>query len=161
MTIAVGDRLPEGVLTRIGKDGPEDVKVSDLTRGRNVVIFGVPGAFTPTCHSSHMPSFVRSHAQFAKKGVDEVICVATNDPFVLQAWGEATGAAKAQIAVLSDSLGAFSKAMGLAVEQPGSWVNGRSKRYAMYVVDGVVKVFHPEPDLGCTVSGGESLLAAI
>ena len=93
--ISVGDKLPAATLTRIGENGPEQVAISDLAQGRKLAIFAVPGAFTPTCHSAHVPSFIRTKDQFAAKGVDEIICVSGNDPFVMKAWGEATGAAEA------------------------------------------------------------------
>ena len=90
MTIKPGDSLPDATLIRFGANGPEAVQISDLTKGRKVVIFAVPGAFTPTCHSAHVPSFIRTKAQFDAKGVDEIICISVNDPFVMKAWGEAT-----------------------------------------------------------------------
>ncbi len=107
------------------------------------------------------PASSATRTAFAAKGVEAIYCVAVNDPFVMQAWGEATGATAAGIGMLSDPAGAYSAALGMAIENPGAWVNGRSKRYAMYVEDGVVKVFMPETGPGCEISGGESLLAAI
>ena len=101
MTIAVGDRLPEATLVRIGEKGPEAVSMADKVKGRKVAIFAVPGAFTPTCHSAHVPSFIRTKDQFAAKGVDEIICVSVNDPFVMKAWGEATGATAAGLTMLA------------------------------------------------------------
>ena len=160
-TIAEGERLPDAELLRVGAEGPETVALRDLTAGRRMVIFAVPGAFTPTCHSAHMPSFVRNAEAFAEKGVDEIVCVAVNDPFVLRAWGEATGAANAGITLLSDAVGTFTRSIGMAVEAPG-WISGRSRRYAMLVEDGEVRVLHPETGSGtCEVSGGESMLAAM
>ncbi|MDR5650999.1 peroxiredoxin [Ruixingdingia sedimenti] len=161
MTISVGDRLPEVNLIRMGANGPERVPVSALTKGRKVVIFAVPGAFTPTCHSAHVPSFIRTKAGFDAKGVDEVICVAVNDPFVMKAWGEATGASAAGIAMLSDGSADLAKALGLTFEAPAIGLPLRSARYAMYAVDGVVKVLHVEEGRGCEISGGEALLEAI
>ena len=87
MTISVGDKLPEATLVMLGEAGPQQVKVSEKTAGRKVALFAVPGAFTPTCHSAHVPSFIRTKDQFAEKGVDEIICVSVNDPFVMKAWG--------------------------------------------------------------------------
>ena len=161
MTISTGDKLPEASFLKIGPGGPEEVTAGALTAGRKVVIFAVPGAFTPTCHSAHVPSFIRTKAGFDAKGVDAIYCVAVNDPFVMKAWGEDTGAAEAGIEMLSDGTGAFAQSLGMVIEQPGKWVNGRSKRYAMYVEDGVVTVFHPETGAGCEISGGEALLDAI
>ena len=161
-TIAEGASLPDVDLLRIGAEGPETVSLREMTAGRRVALFAVPGAFTPTCHSAHMPSFVRNAEAFAERGVDEIVCVAVNDPFVLRAWGEATGAAAAGIAVLSDAGGAFTRSIGMEFDAPGAGMVGRSKRYAMMVEDGVVRVLHVETARGtCDVSGGEALLAAV
>lgn len=161
MTISVGDTLPEGELIKLGASGPEAHSVASLTKGRKVVIFAVPGAYTPTCHSAHVPSFIRTKAAFDAKGVDEVICVSVNDPFVMKAWGQATGATDAGLTMLSDN-GGFTKALGLDFDAPPAGLIGRSKRYAMMVEDGVVKVLHLEQSPGtCEISGGEALLAAI
>ncbi|WP_050528021.1 peroxiredoxin [Pseudorhodobacter aquimaris] len=162
MTISIGDTLPEAKLLRLGADGPEEVSLGALTKGRKVVIFAVPGAFTPTCHSSHMPSFIRSKDALAAKGVEEVICIAVNDPFVMKAWGEATGGAEAGITLLSDSGSAFTRAMGMTFDAPPAGLLARSKRYALLAENGVVKVLHLEESPGaCDVSGGESMLDAI
>jgi glutaredoxin/glutathione-dependent peroxiredoxin len=162
MPISKGDRLPEAQLTRLGAKGPEAVSVSDLTRDRKVVIFAVPGAFTPTCHSAHVPSFIRQKDALAAKGVDEVICVSVNDPFVMKAWGEATGAAEAGITMLADGTGAYTKALGLDFDAPPAGLMGRSKRYAMMVDNGVVAVLHMEEAPGtCEISGGEAMVRAL
>lgn len=162
MAISVGAALPEATLIRIGNNGPEAVSVSALTKGRKVVIFAVPGAFTPTCHSAHVPSFIRTKGGFDQKGVDEIICISVNDPFVMKAWGEATGAAAAGITMLADSDGSFTKALGLDFTAPPAGLFGRSKRYALCAEDGVVKTLHQEESPGtCEISGGEALLAAI
>jgi len=158
----VGDKLPEADLIKMGADGPETVSVSDLTSGRKVILFAVPGAYTPTCHSAHVPSFIRTKDDFAAKGVDEIICVSVNDPFVMQAWGEATGAAGSGITMLGDPGSAFTKAMGMDFDAPPVGLHARSKRYALYAEDGVVKVLHAEENPGvCETSGGEAMLAAI
>ena len=162
MTISVGAALPEGTLIRLGEGGPESVSVAALTKGRKVVIFAVPGAYTPTCHSAHVPSFIRTKDKFGAKGVDEIICISVNDPFVMKALGEATGATAAGISMLSDAEGAFTKALGLDFTAPPVGLIGRSKRYALYAEDGVVKTLHLEESPGqCEISGGEALLAAI
>ena len=162
MTISVGDKLPEANLIRLGASGPEEVSVTSLTKGRKVVIFAVPGAFTPTCHSAHLPSFMKTKDAFTAKGVEEVICIAVNDPFVMKAWGEATGAPDAGITLLSDGTSAFTGAMGMAFDAPPAGLMARSKRYALLADDGVVKVLHLEESPGtCEISGGEALLAAI
>ena len=107
MAISEGDRLPDATLVRMGDKGPEAVQVADLTKGRKVVIFAVPGAYTPTCHSAHVPSFIRTKDGFAGKGVDEIVCVSVNDPFVMKAWGESTGASGAGITMLGDAVQAL------------------------------------------------------
>ena len=162
MTISVGDKLPEVDLVRLGEKGPETVNLGALTKGRKVVIFAVPGAYTPTCSSAHVPSFIRTKDGFDAKGVDEIVCVSVNDPFVMKAWGEATGANGAGITMLGDAMGEMTKVIGMAFDAPPAGLIGRSKRYALYAEDGVVKVLHQEESPGtCEISGGESLLAAI
>ena len=162
MSISVGDRLPEASFVRMGANGPETVSVADLTAGRKVVLFGVPGAFTPTCHSAHVPSFMRTRDGFAAKGIDEIACISVNDPFVMKAWGEATGASAAGLTMLADPQSGFTGAIGLQFDAPPVGLMARSKRYAMLVEDGVVTHLHLEESPGtCEISGGEALLAAI
>ena len=162
MTISQGASLPDATLTQLGDNGPEQVSMAEKTKGRKVVIFAVPGAFTPTCHSAHVPSFVRTKDQFDSKGVDEIICVSVNDPFVMKAWGEATGAAAAGLTMLADAESAFTKAIGMDFTAPPAGLIARSKRYAMLVENGTVSVLHVEENPGaCEVSAGEGLLAAM
>lgn len=162
MTISVGDKLPEGNLMQMGANGPETVTLSSRVKGRKVVIFGLPGAYTGTCTTAHVPSFMRTADQFAAKGVDEILCVSVNDPFVMGAWGESTGASAAGIAMLGDADASLTKALGLAFSAPPVGLIDRSKRYALYAEDGVVKVLHVEESPGvCEASGGEALLAAL
>ncbi|MCJ8140661.1 peroxiredoxin [Falsirhodobacter halotolerans] len=161
MTIAKGDRLPGATLMRIGADGVEEVDLATRLNGRSVVIFAVPGAFTPTCHSAHMPGFVRLADALRAKGVDEVICTAVNDPFVMKAWDEATGAGAAGITVLSDPKGELAQAIGMSVDYDAAGLMGRSRRYALHAVDGEVRVWHPEEGKGCEMSGADAMLAAI
>ena len=162
MALSVGDRLPDATLQRIGDKGPEAVSLKDKTAGRKVVIFAVPGAFTPTCHSAHVPSFIRTFGGFKDKGVDEIICLSVNDPFVMQAWGEATGATVAGLTLLADAGSDFTTAIGMNFDAPPAGLMARSKRYAMLVEDGVVKTLHLEESPGtCEISGGEALLDAI
>jgi peroxiredoxin len=162
MTISEGSVLPEANLLVIGDAGPGSVAIGDKIKGRKVVIFGLPGAYTGTCTSAHVPSFIRTADKFAAKGVEEIICVSVNDPFVMKAWGESTGAAAAGITFLADADASFTKAVGLAFTAPPVGFFDRSKRYALYAEDGVVKVLHVEESPGvCEASGGEALLAAI
>jgi len=162
MMISEGARLPDATLLQIGAAGPERVVLADRLAGRRVVIFGVPGAYTGTCTTAHVPSFIRTADRFAAKGVDEIMCVSVNDPFVMKAWGAATGADQAGIAMLGDAEAAFTTALGLTFTAPPVGLINRSKRYALYAEDGVVKVLHVEESPGvCEVSGGEAMLAAI
>ncbi len=162
MSIKPGDRLPEATLIQIGANGPEQIKISDKTKGRKVAIFAVPGAFTPTCHSAHLPSFIRTKDAFADKGVDEIICISVNDPFVMKAWGEATGANAAGISMLADSQSEFTTAIGMNFDAPPAGLMARSARYAMLVEDGEIKVLNAEENPGqCETSAGEGLLAAL
>lgn len=162
MAISVGDTLPEATLVRIGAEGPEAVELGPLTKGRKVVLFAVPGAYTPTCHSAHVPSFIRTKDQFAEKGVDEIICVSVNDPFVMKAWGETTGASDAGITMLGDPESAFTSAIGMNFDAPPAGLLARSKRYAMVVEDGKVTSLNQEENPGqCEVSAGETLLQSL
>jgi len=162
MTISVGDTLPNAKLLQMGAAGPETVDLSAKLKGRNVVIFGLPGAYTGTCTTAHVPSFMRVKDKLAAKGVDEVICLSVNDPFVMKAWGESTGGSAAGIAFLGDGDASFTKALGMEFSVPAIGLIDRSKRYALYAVDGVVKVLHAEENAGqCEISGGEAMLAAI
>ena len=162
MTISTGDRLPAATLIRLGDNGPEEVRLADRLKDRKVVVFAVPGAFTPTCHAAHVPSFIRTRDDFAAKGVDEIICISVNDPFVMKAWGESTGATEAGISMLCDPASSFTDAIGMTFDAPPAGLVKRSRRYAMLVDDGVVTQFMPEESPGtCEVSGGESLLATL
>lgn len=161
MPISVGDTLPDATLTRIGENGPEQVDLKSLTEGRKVVIFAVPGAFTPTCHSAHVPGFIAAREALLAKGVDEIICISVNDAFVMKTWGEATGATEVGITMLSDGAGEFAKAIDMVFDAPPVGLYGRSKRYALAAEDGVVTVWHPETSKGCEVSGGPAMVAAL
>ncbi|MCT4607876.1 MAG: peroxiredoxin [Pelagimonas sp.] len=162
MTISEGSKLPEATLTQMGENGPEAVHLADRAAGRKIVIFAVPGAFTPTCHSAHVPSFIRTKDGFAAKGVDEIICVSVNDPFVMQAWGQATGATEAGLTLLADADSSLTKALGMDFDAPPAGLIARSKRYAMLVEDGTITKLHLEENPGaCEISAGEGLLDAI
>jgi cytochrome c peroxidase len=159
MAISQGDTLPDANLIELGADGPAPVSLADKTKGRKVVIFAVPGAFTPTCHSAHVPSFIRTKDKFDAKGVDEIICISVNDPFVMKAWGEATGAAAAGITMLADADSGFTKSVGMEFSAPPAGLADRSKRYAMLVEDGKVTLLQADESPGtCEMSAGEALL---
>jgi glutaredoxin/glutathione-dependent peroxiredoxin len=136
--IQVGDRLPAANLKRLTADGIKDMPVAELTRGKKVVLFAVPGAFTPTCSEQHLPGFLQQAAAFKAKGIDTIACVAVNDPFVLNAWGKAS-AVDGRIELLSDGNAEFTKALGLDFDASAVGLGTRSKRYAMVVDDGVVR----------------------
>ncbi|WP_298934290.1 peroxiredoxin [uncultured Ruegeria sp.] len=160
--ISTGDTLPDATLIQMGAEGPEGVQVSDKTKGRKVVIFAVPGAYTGTCTTAHVPSFMRTKDQFDAKGVDEIICISVNDPFVMSAWGESTGASAAGLTMLSDASSEFTKALGMDFDAPPVGLIARSKRYAMLVEDGKVVALNLEENPGvCETSAGEGLLDVI
>lgn len=162
MTLSTGDTLPNATVLRIGAEGPEQVEMDTLTKGRNVAIFGLPGAYTGTCTTAHVPSFMRNMDALKAKGVDEVICISVNDPFVMDAWGDSTGAKGAGIAMIGDASAAFTREIGMNWTAEPVGFYDRSRRYAMYAEDGVVKVLHVEEGPGvCETSAGEALLAAI
>jgi peroxiredoxin len=162
MTITTGDTLPNATLLVMGDNGPEPVTMAEKLTGRKVVIFGLPGAYTGTCTTAHVPSFIRTADAFRAKGVDEIICLSVNDPFVMKAWGDDTGALAAGITMLGDAESEFTKAIGMNFSAgPVGYVE-RSKRYAMLVENGVVKIFNEEVGRGqCEISAGETLLAAM
>ena len=162
MTIQPGDTLPDATLLRMGDKGPEGVSLADKLKGRKVVIFGLPGAFTGTCSTAHVPSFMRTRTAFADKGVDEVICIAVNDPFVMKAWDDSTGAGAAGVTMLGDAESSFTKAIGMDFTAPPVGLVNRSRRYSLYAEDGVVKVLNAEDNPGeCEISAGETLLGQI
>jgi peroxiredoxin len=157
-----GMTLPDATLLRVGPDGPGTVNLSERLAGRRVVVFAVPGAFTPTCDSAHVPSFIRTAAAFRDKGIDEILCISVNDAHVMRYWGQISGATEAGIVMLADPEGAFTNAVGMAFSNPAVGMLNRSRRYAMLVEDGVVRVLRAEERAGtCEISGGEALLDAI
>jgi peroxiredoxin len=161
MTIANGDSLPETTFRFMGPDGIESLSTKDVFAGKKVVLFAVPGAFTPTCHLKHLPGFIENANAFKNKGIDSVVCIAVNDPFVLAAWEDNSGA-KGKVLFLSDGNAEFTRKIGMDFDGSGIGLGTRSKRYAMLVDDGVVKVLHTEDSPGVAeVSTAESMLAEI
>jgi glutaredoxin/glutathione-dependent peroxiredoxin len=161
MTIQVGDRLPAVNLKQLTADGIKDVPITDLTRGKKVVLFAVPGAFTPTCSEKHLPGFVEQADAIKAKGVDEILCVAVNDPFVLSAWEKARNV-NGKVKILSDGNAEFTRAIGLDLDASGFGLGTRSKRYAMVVEDGVVKALMVEDvPTQAEKSGASAILAAL
>ncbi len=159
MTISTGAALPDANLLTVGAEGPEAVSLGDKLKDKKVVIFGLPGAYTGVCTTAHVPSFIRAKDDFATKGVDEIICVTVNDPFVCKAWSDSTGAGDAGISILGDADGEFTKAIGMDFTAPPAGLFGRSKRYTMLVENGVVSILNEEESPGqCEISAGETLL---
>lgn len=156
-TIKEGDTLPQTTLLKAGDSGVDKIDTASLS-GR-VAIFGLPGAFTGTCTNQHLPSFMRNVEGFREKGVERVICITVNDPFVCKAWSDATGAADAGVEVLSDASGALTRAMGLNFDLADFGLIGRCKRFAMLVRDGKVEALNLEEAPGtCELTAGENLL---
>lgn len=161
MTINVGDKLPAVNLKRLTGEGIEDVSITDLTRGRKVVLFAVPGAFTPTCSERHLPGFMEQADAIKAKGVDSVICVAVNDPFVLNAW-EKANQVDGKVEILSDGNAEFTRAIGLELDGSGFGLGIRSRRYAMVVDDGEVQnLFVEEVPTQAEASSARVVLSAL
>ncbi|MGI9390843.1 MAG: redoxin family protein [Boseongicola sp.] len=162
MVIAVGDELPTAkLLNQIGTDVSE-VDIKEHAKGKRLVIFGLPGAYTNTCSSAHLPSFIRTSDGFRAKGIDEVICIAVNDVRVMEHWGRTNGAEEAGILMLADWDSEFAKATGLAFSVPAIGFKDRLTRCAMVVENGVVTVLQFETDkTACDLTAGETLLELI
>lgn len=159
MPIAKGDKIPDCTLAAMTADGPTPVTTADLFSGKKVVLFAVPGAFTPTCSAAHLPGFVASADEILAKGVNTIACVSVNDPFVMGAWGEAQNAE--QITMLADGSGVFTKAVDLELDLTERGLGVRSQRYAMIVDDGVVTHINVEAGPELKVSDAQTVLAAL
>lgn len=161
MSIAVGERLPEASFG-VMKDGKSTtMSTADIFAGKRVALFAVPGAYTPTCHLKHMPGFVENAEAFESKGV-EIACVSVNDAYVMGQWGKDTGAEAKGILMLADGSGAFTRAIGMDIDLDQYGMGQRSRRYAMLVDDGVVKVLNIEEKAGeALTSGAENLLSSL
>jgi len=160
MTITVGDRLPEATFMTMTDEGPKKIITSEVFAGQKVVLFAVPGAFTPTCHAKHLPGFIHLADEIKAKGVDRIACVAVNDVFVLGAWAKQLGAGDIQF--LSDGRGIFTRAIGMETDPPERPYGPRSERYAMIVEDGTVTALFVEPKPGQAIeSSADNVLAAL
>lgn len=144
MTIKVGDKLPSATFRVATADGPVPKTSEDIFKGKKVVLFAVPGAFTPTCHKNHLPGFIARADEFLAKGIDTIAVTAVNDPFVMEAWEKASNAG-GKIVFLADGNGDFAKSLGLDFDASGAGLGLRSKRYSMLIEDGEVKVLNVEP----------------
>lgn len=162
MGIAIGDTLPDADLLRPGAEGPRQASLADLLGGKTAVLFGVPGAFTGTCTTAHLPSFLRNRDAFAEKGVDAIYCLAVNDPFVMAAWDEATGATAGGVEMVADPESRFVTETGLRFDAPQVGLIGRAKRFTMLLEDRVVRQISVEENPGvCEVTAGEALLKVL
>jgi glutaredoxin/glutathione-dependent peroxiredoxin len=164
MTVKAGDRLPEGTLTEFIETetegctlGPNAFKVSDLTRGKKIALFAVPGAFTPTCSAKHLPGFVQKADALRQAGVDEIWCVSVNDAFVMGAWGREQGVA-GKVRMLADGSADWARAMGLELDLTARGMGVRSQRYSALVEDGVIKALNVEQAGKFEVSDVDTLL---
>jgi peroxiredoxin len=161
MTIAVGEKVPAATFKVKTADGLVDMTTDQLFSGKTVAMFGVPGAYTPTCSAKHLPSFIEHHDALKAKGVDMIACVSVNDAFVLDAWGKVGGVGD-KIVMLADGNGTFTKAIGMDFDGSGFGLGTRSKRYSMLVKDGVVQAVNIEQSPGVMeVSGADKLVAAL
>jgi len=167
MTIKVGDRLPPGTLSEYIEVetegcaiGPNEFKVEDLVRGKKVALFGLPGAFTPTCSAKHVPSYLANFDKLKAKGVDEIICMSVNDPFVMHAWAKDQKSA-GKVRMMADGSGAYTKALGLELDLTARGLGVRCQRFSALVEDGVVKQLNIEAPGKYEVSGAETMLAQL
>jgi len=160
MTIKVGDKMPAGVFTYPGADGPQKITSEQLFAGKKVVLFSVPGAFTPTCDARHLPGFVQHAGEFKAKGVDTVACMAVNDVFVMKAWGKAS-AVEDKVLMLADGNGDYARALGLDFDASGFGMGVRGKRFAVVVNDGVVTGLFVEGPGEFKVSSAEHVLSQL
>ncbi|MBI3419184.1 MAG: peroxiredoxin [Proteobacteria bacterium] len=160
MTIKVGDKFPSITLKRLGANGMEDVNTAEMMRGKKVVLFSVPGAFTPTCSAKHLPGFVDHAGDFKQKGVSEILCTAVNDPFVMSAWAK-SGNAEGKVTMLPDGNAALARALGLEMDAAGYGMGQRGQRFAMVVDNGVVKALNVEAPGKFEVSSAEAMLKAV
>ena len=160
MTIKVGDKVPSATLMQFKEGGPKPVKTDEFFAGKKVVLFALPGAFTPTCSAKHLPSFVQNADAIKKKGIDEIACVSVNDAFVMNAWGEQQQAG-GKVAMLADGNGDFTRALGLELDGSRFGMGKRSQRYSMLVDNGVVKALNVEEGGAFSVSSAEHILTQI
>ena len=159
MAIQQGDKIPSCTLKVMGEKGPEDLSTDAIFNGKKVVVFAVPGAFTPGCSMTHLPGFVVSADKIKAKGVDSIVCVSVNDAFVMGAWGKDQNAD--ELIMLADGNGELTNALGLELDGSGFGLGTRSQRYSMIVDDGTITALNVEPGPGIEVSSAENILAAL
>lgn len=160
MTIQSGDRIPEGKLKVMGKDGPMNVEAAELLGQGRVVLFSVPGAFTPTCDAKHLPGFIEKAAALKAKGVGKLVCLAVNDVFVMNAWGKSAGAGDT-VVMAADGNGDYTRALGLELDARGFGMGMRGKRFALVIENGAVKQVHVEAPGEFKVSSADYILGQL
>jgi len=160
MTIKVGDKMPSGTLTQATKDGPQKISAEEFFKGRKVVLFSVPGAFTPTCDAKHLPGFVEKAAEIRGKGVDAIACLAVNDAFVMNAWGKSQNT-DGKVEMLADGNAEYTKALGLDMDASGYGMGTRGQRFTIVVDDGVVTQLNVEAKGEFKVSSAEHVLTQL
>ena len=160
MAIKVGDKMPSGTLTIVTEDGPQKVSAEEFFKGKKVVLFSVPGAFTPTCDAKHLPGFVERASDIRAKGVDTIACLAVNDPFVMKAWGKSQGV-DGRVTMIADGNAEYTKALGLEFDATGFGMGIRGQRFAAIIEDGVVKQLNVEAKGEFKVSSAEYVLGQL
>jgi peroxiredoxin len=159
MVVKVGDSIPEATMKILGDKGPQDISTSDIFAGKKVVLFAVPGAYTPTCSVAHLPGFVANADKIKAAGVDSVVCVSVNDAFVMDAWGKGQNAD--EIMMVADGDGSFAKAMDVELDGSGFGLGTRSSRYSLIAEDGKITTLNLEEGGGFEVSSAEAILEAL
>ncbi len=160
MTIKAGDRVPQGTLKTMTADGPRDISTDDLFKGKKVVLFSVPGAFTPTCDAKHLPGFLQRAADLKAKGIDTIACMAVNDVFVMNAWGKSSGVGD-KVLMLADGNGDYAKALGLTMDASRFGMGTRGQRFALVVDNGTVRHVFVEAPGEFNVSAAEHVLSKL
>ncbi len=160
MTIKSGDRIPEGKLKQMGPDGPMNVTAGELLGKGRVVLFSVPGAFTPTCDAKHLPGFIEKASVLRDKGVDRIVCLAVNDVFVMNAWGKSAGSGD-KVVMAADGNGDYTRALGLELDARGHGMGMRGQRFALVIQDGVVRQVYVEGPGEFKVSSADHILAEL
>ncbi|SVA59631.1 uncharacterized protein METZ01_LOCUS112485 [marine metagenome] len=160
MTIKVGDKIPQVTLSTMTEEGPKPVDLGELCEGKKVVLFAVPGAFTPTCSAQHLPGYITNSSALKEKGVDVIACVSVNDAFVMAAWGKDRNSGDS-VLMLADGNGEFTAAVGLEMDGKAFGLGTRSQRYAMVIDSGVVTTLNVEPGPSLDVSSSESILNSL
>ena len=160
MTISTGDKLPTINLAVMGKQGPEAITTDDIFSGKKVVLFALPGAFTPTCSAAHLPGYLISHDAIKARGVDTIACLAVNDAYVMDAWGQAQNVGE-KVMMLADGNGEFTRAIDLEIDRTAAYMGTRSQRYAMIVEDGIVTHLNVEIAPHFEISDAETILTLL